>query len=109
MFAKVSNGISFDRFCKSNVEQMPNPINGNYIIECFVTQQGPNYAIAKRIQHWRAFVAKRAIRKSIHAMYERVWSSEHNQFFYYNVKTLESRWTKPALLGPDDLTPRFYD
>ena len=58
MFAKVSNGISFDRFCKSNVEQMPNPINGNYIIECFVTQQGPNYAIAKRIQHWRAIVAK---------------------------------------------------
>ena len=29
-----------------------------------------------------------------------IWSSEHNQFFYYNVKTLESRWTKPALLGP---------
>eukprot|EP00945_MAST-04E_sp_MAST-4E-sp1_P001308 g1308.t1 len=58
---------------------------------------------------WRAFLAKRAIRKSIHAMYERVWSSEHNQFFYYNVKTFESRWTKPALLGPDDLTPRFYD
>jgi hypothetical protein len=58
IFAKLSNTASLDRFCKSNVEQMPDPVNGNYIIECFVTQQGPNYAIAKRIQHWRALVAK---------------------------------------------------
>ena len=58
---------------------------------------------------WRGYIAKRNIRKSIHSLYERVWSSEHKMFFYYNVKTYRSQWTKPILLGPDDLTPRFYE
>ena len=68
------------------------------------------YEAAKFLQgKWRAVVAKRQIRKSIHALYEKVWSEEHQRFFYYNVKSYKSQWTKPALLGPDDLTPRFYD
>ena len=58
VLSKLSNSISFDRFCKPIVDQMPDPIDDNYIIECFVTQQGPNYAVAKRIQHWRALVAR---------------------------------------------------
>ena len=57
----------------------------------------------------RPLIAKRQIRKSIHALYEKVWSAEHQRFFYYNVKNYKSQWSKPALLGPDDLTPRFYD
>ena len=68
------------------------------------------FEAAKFLQgKWRAFIAKRQIRKSIHALYEKVWSGEHQRFFYYNVKNYRSQWTKPILLGPDDLTPRFYD
>ena len=37
---KISNSISFDRFCKPIVDHMPDPIDGNYIIECFVTLKG---------------------------------------------------------------------
>ena len=68
------------------------------------------FEAAKFLQgKWRALIAKRQIRKSIHALYEKVWSAEHQRFFYYNVKNYKSQWSKPALLGPDDLTPRFYD
>ena len=40
---------------------------------------------------WRALIAKRQIRKSIHALYEKVWSAEHQRFFYYNVKNYKSQ------------------
>lgn len=29
-----------------------------YINDGIVVQQGPNYALAKRIQHWRAMLAR---------------------------------------------------
>lgn len=37
------------------------------IVDALVAQQGPNYVLAKRLQHWRALVARQAgIRVSIH-------------------------------------------
>lgn len=33
------------------------PVNGMYLVDGIVSAQGPNYALAKRIQHWRAMVA----------------------------------------------------
>ena len=50
--------VSIQRFCQSNEGSQAPPAFGHRIIECFVTQQGPNYALAKRIQHWRALVAR---------------------------------------------------
>ena len=49
LLSYLSNFGSFNRFCKSTVLEMPPPILDNKntkhnIIECFVTQQGPNYA-----------------------------------------------------------------
>lgn len=51
---------SLGRYC--NPPQSP-PIvtqsNGTYYYtNCVVSQQGPNYLLAKRIQHWRAMVAR---------------------------------------------------
>lgn len=34
------------------------PVNGMCIVEGIVGRQGPNYALAKRLQHWRAIVAR---------------------------------------------------
>lgn len=31
---------------------------GHPVVDCLVVQQGPNYAFAKRLQHWRAVVAQ---------------------------------------------------
>ncbi len=37
------------------------------IVDALIAQQGPNYVLAKRLQHWRALVARHAgIRVSIH-------------------------------------------
>lgn len=32
--------------------------NGSQVADCIVAQQGPNYAVAKRLQRWRAVVAE---------------------------------------------------
>ena len=55
---RTSSAASFGRFCRSNAESNSIKVKDHRIIECFVTQQGPNYALAKRIQHWRALVAR---------------------------------------------------
>eukprot|EP00929_Paragymnodinium_shiwhaense_P013131 TRINITY_DN120996_c0_g1_i1.p1 TRINITY_DN120996_c0_g1~~TRINITY_DN120996_c0_g1_i1.p1 ORF type:complete len:784 (+),score=224.56 TRINITY_DN120996_c0_g1_i1:94-2445(+) len=34
------------------------PIEGLHVIDCVVPEQGPNYILAKRLQHWRAMVAR---------------------------------------------------
>lgn len=34
--------------------------NGNYIVNGLVIDQGPNYALAKRVQHWRAILVSAA-------------------------------------------------
>merc|ERR1711988_869676 len=31
---------------------------GRPVVDCLVVQQGPNYAFAKRLQHWRAIIAQ---------------------------------------------------
>jgi len=31
---------------------------GRPVVDCIVTQQGPNYVFAKRVQHWRAILAQ---------------------------------------------------
>ena len=35
------------------------PVNGFYYVDGITVAQGPNYALAKRIQHWRAIVARK--------------------------------------------------
>jgi hypothetical protein len=34
------------------------PVNDMYVVDGIVSRQGPNYALAKRLQHWRAIVAR---------------------------------------------------
>ena len=29
-----------------------------YVVDCIINQQGPNYLLAKRLQHWRAVVER---------------------------------------------------
>eukprot|EP01065_Artemidia_motanka_P035223 TRINITY_DN43130_c0_g1_i1.p1 TRINITY_DN43130_c0_g1~~TRINITY_DN43130_c0_g1_i1.p1 ORF type:complete len:572 (+),score=149.47 TRINITY_DN43130_c0_g1_i1:62-1717(+) len=33
-------------------------INGMRVVDCLVSQQGPNYVLAKRLQHWRAILSR---------------------------------------------------
>jgi hypothetical protein len=42
-----------------NDEGRPEPrTRGRPVVDCIVPQQGPNYAFAKRLQHWRAIAAQ---------------------------------------------------
>jgi hypothetical protein len=51
---------SGDRFFQPNVESLLTSPNGKRygIIDSIVLEQGPNYALAKRIQQWRALAAR---------------------------------------------------
>ncbi|OTG65535.1 hypothetical protein [Acinetobacter silvestris] len=59
----VSKGISIvsmKQFFKNNNQQLITSDNGKAygIADCLVVEQGPNYALAKRIQQWRATLAR---------------------------------------------------
>jgi hypothetical protein len=51
-----------DRFFQANVERLvAGPGGAQYgIVDSLVIEQGPNYALAKRLQQWRAVVARGA-------------------------------------------------
>lgn len=47
------------RIMTPNNEGRVEPLTkGRPVVDCIVVQQGPNYAFAKRLQHWRAIVAQ---------------------------------------------------
>jgi len=47
------------RILTPNNEGAPEPrTKGRPVVDCLVVQQGPNYAFAKRLQHWRAIVTQ---------------------------------------------------
>eukprot|EP00040_Diaphanoeca_grandis_P008720 m.46200 g.46200 ORF g.46200 m.46200 type:complete len:523 (+) comp20171_c0_seq2:192-1760(+) len=53
--------VSRGRFCQKNETKAPvETIDGKlqYPVDSVVSQQGPNYALAKRLQHWRAMLAR---------------------------------------------------
>jgi hypothetical protein len=35
-----------------------NAIDGIHVVDCIIPEQGPNYILAKRLQHWRAMVSR---------------------------------------------------
>jgi hypothetical protein len=43
---------------KPIVDDDGNEIDGLQVVDCIVPQQGPNYILAKRLQHWRAMVSR---------------------------------------------------
>ena len=47
--------VSRGKFLVKNARK---PVNGFYYVDGISVAQGPNYALAKRIQHWRAIVAR---------------------------------------------------
>lgn len=54
--------LSGGRFFQPNVPQLTTALTGRQygIVDCLVLQQGVNYALAKRLQQWRAVVARDA-------------------------------------------------
>lgn len=60
--ALVSKGVSLasgQYFFKQNDRQLIQTNQSSYgICDCLVVEQGPNYALAKRIQQWRAILAR---------------------------------------------------
>jgi hypothetical protein len=50
---------------KKNVEKPlldadGNEMDGLHVVDCIISEQGPNYILAKRLQHWRAIVSREA-------------------------------------------------
>lgn len=52
--------VSMKQLFKANHQQLINSDNGQSygVADCLVVEQGPNYALAKRIQQWRATLAR---------------------------------------------------
>lgn len=57
---KGISALSLHSFFKENLHQLISSDNGQHygIADCLVIEQGPNYALAKRIQQWRATLAR---------------------------------------------------
>lgn len=66
LIARTGRVLSLGRvLARNGIPLAANGIGG--IVDCLVVQQGPNYALAKRLQLWRALVARAAgTRVSIH-------------------------------------------
>ncbi|MDX1415800.1 MAG: hypothetical protein R3293_16505 [Candidatus Promineifilaceae bacterium] len=60
LYQEPVRALSGGRYFRPNVQEMIiTPAGVSYgLIDSLVTQQGPNYALAKRIQQWRAIVAR---------------------------------------------------
>ena len=60
LYQEPVRALSGGRYFRPNVQEMATPPSGNTygLIDSLVIQQGPNYALAKRIQQWRAIVAR---------------------------------------------------
>ena len=58
--SKAISSLSFKHLFKENSTELYNSENGKQygIADCLVIEQGPNYALAKRIQQWRATLAR---------------------------------------------------
>ncbi|WP_111895696.1 hypothetical protein [Acinetobacter sp. MB5] len=60
LLAKGVSNLSIRYFLKPHSRQLYHSNNGKdyAIADCLVLEQGPNYALAKRIQQWRAIMAR---------------------------------------------------
>eukprot|EP01063_Lacrimia_lanifica_P019719 TRINITY_DN27162_c0_g1_i1.p1 TRINITY_DN27162_c0_g1~~TRINITY_DN27162_c0_g1_i1.p1 ORF type:complete len:546 (+),score=178.03 TRINITY_DN27162_c0_g1_i1:49-1638(+) len=54
----VINGLSRGAYMQPNYPAATAGTAGEHVVNCFVDQQGPNYAMAKRLQHWRCVAAR---------------------------------------------------
>jgi hypothetical protein len=57
--ARLTGAVTGGRLLRPNYATGPGDAGGPAICDSLVPQQGPNYALAKRIQRWRATVARR--------------------------------------------------
>lgn len=60
LLSKSIATVSMKQFFQNNDQQLIHSDNGQSygIADCLVVEQGPNYALAKRIQQWRATLAR---------------------------------------------------
>ena len=56
----MARGLAGNRVFRANYEAMQTMPTGRRfgVFDGLITQQGPNYALAKRIQQWRAIKAR---------------------------------------------------
>jgi hypothetical protein len=68
----------------------------------------PEEAAAHLQGMWRARQARVYLRRLVRAQYKKVYDADSKKFYYFNARTGESHWTKPIVLGSEDLelTPR---
>lgn len=67
LLTKSIHNISLSHFFKSNIEQLIESDNGQKygISDCMVIEQGPNYALAKRLQQWFAIYTRARGQKTV--------------------------------------------
>lgn len=67
LLTKSIHNISLSNFFKPNLKQLIQSDNGQQygISDCMVIEQGPNYALAKRLQQWFAISARARGQKTV--------------------------------------------
>ena len=67
LLTKSIHNISLNNFFKPNLKQLIQSDNGQQygISDCMVIEQGPNYALAKRLQQWYAITTRARGQKTV--------------------------------------------
>jgi len=101
---KLLGMISLGKWCVKNARRPICTAAGEtlYMVDALVVAQGPNYALAKRMQHWRAMVAREmgCIISSNIAPSTRTASVLQNKNFAYAFETMHT-FRPYELPGPE--------
>lgn len=58
-------------------------------------------------RRWRAKVARKKLIEAVRLVYQKYRDPESGCYYYYDVRTGETSWVKPKLLGTKDLHETF--
>jgi len=93
MWQKAATLLSGGKMCKPNAKKVTTAAGETlYYCDALIVAQGPNYALAKRMQHWRAMVArsKGCVISSNIAPSTSTRSVTQNKMFAYAYESLPS-------------------
>ncbi|ETI49436.1 hypothetical protein L917_06430 [Phytophthora nicotianae] len=70
-------------------------------------EEEERHAVLKLQAMARCHLARRHMRKLISSIYEKIWDTSTQRFYYHNTKSKEVKWEKPRWVNDEDLqTPR---
>ena len=103
MWQQACTSLSGGKWCKPQAKKLTTAGGETlYYVDALIIAQGPNYALAKRMQHWRAMVARASgcVISSNVAPSTSTRSVTQNKMFAYAYESLPS-WKPYEVPGPE--------